>query len=223
MRSLLNQELGSWQDSTQDATLEFPKVPLPQAVKRVNPVLPGKTQSITFIGYNGIDRKDPQYYTALVMNQILGGDTLSSRLGTEVRDRQGLTYGIYSGFQAGITSGPFVITMQTAPEDADKAITSTLSLLKQFRATGVTEAEVATAKRSLTSIYPVELADPDSLASTILMDSVYGLGTNEIREYTDKINAVTLAQVNQAIQNLVHPDRVVVVTAGPGNTASSPK
>lgn len=223
VRALLNQELGSWQGSTPDPTLEFPTVPLPQAVKRVDPVLPGKTQSITFMGYNGIDRKDPQYYTALVMNQILGGDTLSSRLGTEIRDRQGLTYGIYSVFQAGLTSGPFLITMQTAPEDADKAIASTLSLLKQFREKGVTETEVAAAKRSLTSSYPVELADPASLAGTILMDSVYGLGTNEIREYTDKINAVTLAQVNQTIQNLVHPDHVVVVTAGPGNTAAKSK
>jgi zinc protease len=223
VRALLNQELGSWQDPAQDVTLKFPTVPLPQTVKRVNPVLPGKTQSITFIGYNGIDRKDPQYYTALVMNQILGGDTLSSRLGTEIRDRQGLTYGIYSGFQAGITSGPFLITMQTAPEDADKAIASTLSLMKQLRETGVTEAEVATAKRSLTSIYPVELADPESLASTILMDAVYGLGTNEIRDYTNKINAVTQVQVNQAIKNLVHPDRVVVVTAGPGRAAATPK
>ena len=220
VRALLNQELGSWQDPTQEAKLEFPQVPLPQTVTRVNPVLPGKTQSITYIGYNGIDRKDPRYYTALVMNQILGGDTLSSRLGTEVRDRQGLTYGIYSTFQAGITSGPFVITMQTAPEDADKAIASTLSLLQQLRKNGVTEVEVAAAKRSLTSTYPVELADPDSLASTILMDTVYGLGTNELRDYTSKLNAVTLAQVNQAIQSLLHADRVVVVTAGPANTAS---
>ncbi|PSB27862.1 M16 family metallopeptidase [Stenomitos frigidus] len=223
VRALLNQELGSWQDPTQDATLAFPKVPLPQTVTRVNPVLPGKTQSITYIGYNGIDRKDPRYYAALVMNQILGGDTLSSRLGTEIRDRQGLTYGIYSTFQAGITSGPFLITMQTAPEDADKAIASTLSLLKQFREKGVTEVEVTAAKRSLTSSYPVELADPDSLASTILMDAVYGLGTNEIREYTDKLNAVTLAQVNQAIQSLLYADRVVVVTAGPGKAAASQK
>jgi zinc protease len=223
VRTLLNQELGSWQDPTRDTTLAFPKVPLPQTVTRVNPVLPGKTQSITYIGYNGIDRKDPRYYTALVMNQILGGDTLSSRLGTEVRDRQGLTYGIYSTFQAGITSGPFLITMQTAPEDADKAIASTLSLLKQLREKGVTDAEVAAAKRSLTSSYPVELADPDNLASTILMDAVYGLGINEIREYTNKISAVTLKQVNQAIQSLLYADRVVVVTAGPGNAAASQK
>lgn len=219
VRALLNQELGSWQDPTQDMPLEFPKVPLPQTVTRVNPVLPGKTQSITYIGYNGIDRKDPRYYTAIVMNQILGGDTLSSRLGTEIRDRQGLTYGIYSAFQAGITSGPFIISMQTAPEDADKAIASTLSLLKQLRENGVTDAEVAAAKRSLTSSYPVELADPANLASTIVMDAAYGLGTTEIREYTSKITAVTLAQVNEAIQSLLYADRVVVVTAGPGNTA----
>ncbi|MBC7972830.1 MAG: insulinase family protein [Verrucomicrobia bacterium] len=219
VRALLNQQLGSWQDPTDDTTLEFPTVPLPKTVTRVNPILPGKTQSITYIGYNGIDRKDPRYYTALVMNQIVGGDTLSSRLGTEIRDRQGLTYGIYSTFQAGITSGPFVITMQTAPEDADKAIASTLSLLKQLREKGVSEVEVAAAKRSITSSYPVGLADPASLAGTILMDTVYGLGITEIREFTNKINAVTLAQVNQAIQSLLYADRVVVVTAGPGTQA----
>lgn len=221
VRALLNQQLGTWENSTQETKLEFPQVPLPSAIKRVNPLLPGKTQAITYIGYNGIDRKDPRYYTALVMNQIVGGDTLSSRLGTEIRDRQGLTYGIYSVFQAGITAGPFIISMQTAPEDANKAIASTLSLLKQLREKGVTDAEVAAAKRSLTSSYPVELADPSSLSSTILMNAVYGLGINEIRDYINKINAVSLAQVNQTIQALLQPDRVVVVTAGPGSTASS--
>ncbi len=222
VRNLLNQDFGSWQDSTSDARLEFPQVPLPNSVIRVNPVLPGKTQSITYMGYNGIARKDPRYYASLVMNQIVGGDTLASRLGTEIRDRQGLTYGIYSVFQAGITSGPFIITMQTAPEDANKAIANTLVLLKQLREKGVTTNEVAAAKRSLTSSYPVELADPDSLSETILMNAVYGLNRSEIRDYTDKINAVTLAEVNQTIQDLLNPDRIVVVTAGPG-TATSQK
>jgi zinc protease len=195
--------------------LTFPAVPLPEKSVRLNPSLPGKTQSITFLGYNAIDRKDPRFYTAQVMNQILGGDTLSSRLGTEIRDRLGLTYGIYSSFQAGINPGPFAISMQTAPEDANRAITSTLTLLKQIREQGFTEAEVAAAKRSLTSSYPVELADPDTLAGAVLMNDVYGLDINEIRQYPSKINAVTLAQVNQAVKELLHPDRMVIVTAGP--------
>jgi len=65
----------------------------------------------------------------MVLNQILGGDTLSSRLGAEVRDRQGLTYGLYSKFITGKNVGTFLIEMQTSPEDAHKAISSTRDLL----------------------------------------------------------------------------------------------
>ncbi|WP_431659976.1 M16 family metallopeptidase [Pantanalinema rosaneae] len=220
VRNLLNQTLGQWQDHGNVTQITVPSVTLPKAVTRINSTLPGKTQSITLIGYNAIDRKDPRYYSAMVLNQILGGDTLSSRLGTEIRDRLGLTYGIYSYFQAGIYSGPFLIHMQTSPEDTAQAVNSTLTLLQQVRQQGVTAAEVAQAQRSLTSSYPVGLADPSTLAATILMNQVYGLSLQELQEFTAKINAVTPEQVNAAIQELLHPDRVVVVTAGPEVTTS---
>ena len=172
---------------------------------------------MTYIGYNGISRKDSRFYAAVVLNQILGGDALSSRLGTEVRDRQGLTYGIYSAFAAGISPGPFLIQMQTSPSDAQKAIASTLALLKQFREQGVTEAEFNTAKRAITNSYPVNLANPSDVSSIILENSVYGLSASEIRDFPKRINAVTMAQVQQAIQEFIQPDKLVIVTAGPGD------
>lgn len=220
VRNLLVKELGSWQNGAVDAQLSYPTVPLPKGMTRLKPTLPGKTQSVTFMGYNAIDRKDPRYYASLVMNQILGGDTLSSRLGTEIRDRQGLTYGIYSAFQAGMEPGPFLISMQTAPEDTDRAIASTIKLLQQVREQGVTPAEVAAAKRSLTSAYPVELASQDSLASALLMNKVYGLPLDEIRRFPGQIEAVTLEQINQVIKDLLHPNNLVIVTAGPPTTTS---
>ncbi len=222
LRNLLAKEFGSWQDTRTAPKLTFPAVPLPASTVRLTPVLPGKTQSITYMGYNAIDRQDSRYYAVQVLNQILGGDTLSSRLGTEIRDRQGLTYGIYSAFQAGINQGPFLISMQTAPEDADRAIASTVSLLQQIRQTGVTDNEVAAAKRSLTSNYSVELASPSSLSGAISMNAAYGLSLSEIREYAGKIQAVTPVQVNQVIQELLHPNKLVIVTAGPP-TATSQK
>ena len=221
VRSLLEKQLSGWQANGKAAVANYPQVELPQKVVQVNPVLPGKTQSVTLLGYMGINRKDPRYYSALVLNQILGGDTLSSRLGTEIRDRQGLTYGIYSFFQAGIHPGPFLVQMQTAPEDAQKAISSTISLLKQIQQTGVTSAEVATAKRSIASQYPVGLAHPDSLAQTILSNEVNGLPPGEIREFIGQIDAVTLEQVNQTAKELLHPDNLVVVTAGPSIAAAA--
>ncbi|MBD2559358.1 MULTISPECIES: M16 family metallopeptidase [Nostoc] len=218
VKDLLNQAFGKWEATGKPPVLKIPTVPLPQNLTRVNKVIPGKAEAVTYIGYNGISRKDPRYYAALVLNQILGGDTLSSRLGTEVRDRLGLTYGIYSAFAAGINPGPFLIQMQTAPLDTQKAITSTLALLKQLREQGVTEAEFNTAKRSITNSYPVDLANPSNVSSIILNNAVLGLSRSEIREFPQRIQAVTMPQMQQAIEDLIKPGNLVIVTAGPGYT-----
>ncbi|MEH2307152.1 M16 family metallopeptidase [Nostoc sp.] len=218
VKTLLNQAFGKWQATGKPPVLKISSVPLPQTLTRLNKIIPGKAEAVTYIGYNGISRKDPRYYAALVLNQILGGDTLSSRLGTEVRDRLGLTYGIYSGFAAGINPGPFLIQMQTAPGDTQKAIASTLALLKQLREQGVTEAEFNTAKRSLTNSYPVDLANPSNVSSIILDNAVLGLSRSEIRDFPQRIQAVTMAQMQQAIEDLIKPENLVIVTAGPGET-----
>lgn len=216
VKALFNQAFDKWQAQGKPPTLNLPTVSLPQTMKRLSAVIPGKAEAVTYIGYNGISRKDPRFYAVEVLNQILGGDTLASRLGTEVRDRQGLTYGIYSAFAAGINPGPFLIQMQTAPSDAQKAITSALALLKQFREQGITETELNTAKRSITNSYPVELANPSNVANMILENAVYGLSQAEIREFPKRIQAVTLPQVQQAIQELIQPDKLVITTAGSG-------
>ncbi|MEH2247233.1 M16 family metallopeptidase [Nostoc sp.] len=215
VRSLIKNEFGNWEVSGQAPTLKYPTVSMPKKIVSVNPVLPGKTQAVTYMGYTGINRYDPRFHAALVLNQILGGDTLSSRLGAEVRDRQGLSYGIYSSFQAGKNAGTFLIEMQTSPEDSTKAIASTRQMLQQIHQQGVTALEVETAKRTLISNYNVSLANPEELTDRILMNEVYGLDKVELHSLTDKIQKVTLKQVNQAARELLHPDQIVVVTAGP--------
>ena len=215
VRSLIKNKFGDWEVSGKAPTLKYPPVAIPEKIVSVNPVLPDKAQAVTYMGYTGINRYDPRFHAALVLNQILGGDTLSSRLGAEVRDRQGLSYGIYSSFQAGKNVGTFLIEMQTSPEDSSKAIASTRQILQQIHQQGVTALEVETAKRTLISNYNVSLANPEELTDRILMNEVYGLDKVELHSFTDKIQKVTLAQVNQAARELLHPDQIVVVTAGP--------
>ncbi|MCC5615962.1 insulinase family protein [Nostoc sp. CHAB 5836] len=215
VRSLLKNKFGDWEVSGQAPTLKYPTVSMPEKIVSVNPVLQGKTQAVTYMGYTGINRYDPRFHAALVLNQILGGDTLSSRLGAQVRDRQGLSYGIYSYFQAGKNAGTFLIEMQTSPEDSTEAIASTREILQQIHQQGVSALEVETAKRTLNSSYNVSLANPEELTDRILMNEVYGLDKAELHSFTDKIQKVTLDQVNQAARELLHPDQIVVVTAGP--------
>ena len=215
VRSLIQNDFGDWKVSGQAPILKYPSVSMRQKVVSVNPVLPGKAQAVTYMGFTGIKRYDSRFHAALVLNQILGGDTLSSRLGAEVRDRQGLSYGIYSYFQAGKNVGTFLIEMQTSPEDTSQAIASTRQILQQIHQQGVTSQEVETAKRTLISHYNVSLANPEELTDRILMNEVYGLDKVELHTFTDKIQKVTFEQVNQAARELLHPDQIVVVTAGP--------
>jgi zinc protease len=206
---------GDWKTHGIQSTQPIPVTPLPATTHRVQVPLPGKSQSITYMGYPGIERRDRRYHTAIVLNQILGGDTLSSRLGTEIRDRQGLTYGIYSYFAAGQIAGPFVIEMQTAPEDTEQAVNSTITLLQNLRQQGISESELSAAKRSIINSYPVELANPDAVVHRMLMNAVDGYSPEEIRDFPGKIEAVTMAQMNQVIQDLILPDHLLIVTAGP--------
>jgi zinc protease len=206
---------GNWETTAARPTPQIPAVALPLATHRVQIPLPGKSQAVTYMGYPGIERRDRRYYAAIVLNQVLGGDTLSSRLGAEIRDRQGLTYGIYSYFAAGQHAGPFAIEMQTAPEDTERAVQSTITLLRHLRQKGISETELNTAKRSLINSYPVELANPDAVVHRMLMNAVDGFGPEEMRNLPSNIDAVTMEQVNQAIQDLIRPKHLLIVTVGP--------
>jgi zinc protease len=106
--------------------------------------------------------------------------------------------------------------MQTAPKDVQKAIDSTVALLRQLREQGITATELDNAKRSIKNSYPVELANPSSIGEAILGNAVLGLAQDELSQFPNRIEAVTSAQVQQVIQDLIQPDRLVIVTAGPG-------
>ncbi|XWK86115.1 MAG: pitrilysin family protein [Phormidium sp.] len=220
VRSLIGQQFANWKATGVPPAVTFPDVPMPEKTVQLNSIVPGKTQSITFMGYPTIKRNDPRYYSALVFNHILGGSSSASKLLEEIRDRLGLTYGIYSSFNAGKQAGLFLINMQTAPEDAKKAISSTLTLLQQVHTQGVTNAEVENAKNSISRSYTVELADPDNLAGAILMNRVYGLDISELHNFPQRIQAVTTEQVNQVAKELLRPDNLIIVTAGPSLSAA---
>lgn len=215
VKELLKQEFGNWKSTGKPTELQYPQVEQLKSTEQKQLVLPGKTQAVTFIGHPGILRQDKRYYAALLLNQVLGGDTLASRLGTELRDRQGLTYGVYSYFQAGRSAGQFVVQMQTNPKDTEKAIAETLLILRQVRDQGISQVELDAAKNSLLNSFPVQLADPDSVAGAVLSDQLYGFEMGDFYKFPQKIKAVNLADVNRAAQELLHPDNLLVVTATP--------
>ncbi len=213
-KDLLAKEFGNWKSEGNPKQLNYPAISKPKP-ETAELILNGKTQAVTLIGHQGIMRLDRRYYAALLLNQVLGGDTLSSRLGTELRDRQGLTYGVYSYFQAGRGAGQFVIQMQTNPQDTRRAIASAVEILKTIHNKGITAAELTAAKGSLINSFPVDISKPESVASSILSDEVFGLPVGDFYQFPRKVQAVSLEEVNAAAKELLFPDNLVIVTATP--------
>lgn len=91
-------------------------------------------------------------------------------------------------------------------------------MLKQLREQGITAAELKIAKRAIVNSYPVDLANPSNLASIILDNAISGLSPAEIREFPRKVQSVSMTEVQQVIQQLIHPDNLIIVTASSQET-----
>jgi zinc protease len=178
--------------------------PLKQAeAKRINFE---SAQAHVLIGQPGYKRDDPDFFAMLVGNHILGGGGFSSRLTNEVREKRGLTYSIYSGFQPGSHAGAFTVGLQTRPDQAAQALQVSKDVLAKFVADGPTEAELQAAKDNLIGGFALRI---DS--NRKLLDFVANIAWNT---WTQQIEKITTAQIKAAFQRKLQPERMVTVVLG---------
>ncbi|MCA8934222.1 MAG: insulinase family protein, partial [Rhodospirillaceae bacterium] len=111
-------------------------------------------QSQVLMVQNGIARDDPDYYAAVVLNHILGGGSLTSRLARDVRQTRGLTYGIFSGLYDYEATQQWVIAASTSPASVPEALDATLAEVTRVRDDGVTQEELDDAITYLTGSFP---------------------------------------------------------------------
>ncbi|HEX8707894.1 MAG TPA: pitrilysin family protein [Pyrinomonadaceae bacterium] len=159
------------------------------------------------------DSKD--YYAALLANSALGESTLSSRLGLQVRDVEGLTYGINSRFRApSLAAGPWYVGVSVNPNNVEKAINSALNVVRDYVRNGIRPEELADEKSSAIGSFKVGLATNAGLAQAMWNSEFYKLGTDYIDRFPEIVQAVTIEEVNAAIRKYFRPDQLTVVIAG---------
>jgi zinc protease len=160
-------------------------------------------------------RDSADYYAAALANSALGESTLSSRLGLQVRDREGLTYGIASRFRApALAAGPWYIAVSVNPSNVERAVASSLSVLRDYVENGIREDELADEKSAAIGSFKVSLATNAGLASALWNAEFYRLGLDYVDRYPRLVEAVTLDEVNAAIRKYFRPDHLAVVIAG---------
>jgi zinc protease len=189
----------------------------PLAASRTDKVtMPGKTSVSLVIGQpSGLRYTDADRLALNMATSVLGSGFFSARLLDIVRNKEGLTYGIGAQLDADTyTDGSWSIHGTFAPELLDKGLASTTRELRRFAEQGVTAAEFKTFKVTLTGSYKVQLATTGGVAGTLLSALQRGLGPEWVDEYPQRLQALTLEQVNASIKKYLAPDKMITVLAG---------
>jgi zinc protease len=169
------------------------------------------TQSNVILGHRGITRGNPDYYAVLVMNYILGGGGLTSRLAEEIRGKRGLAYSVDSTFDAKKYDGSFQISLQTKSASTKEAIKAATEAMVRIRTEEVTERELDSAKRYLVGSFPQKLSTQGRIATFFSQVEYLGLGLDYADRYPSLINSVTRDAVLRVAKTYLHPDALVTV------------
>ena len=163
----------------------------------------------------GIDRREPDYAALYIGNQILGGGGFGTRLMEEVREKRGLTYGIYSGFSAMQARGPFMINLQTRAELSEGALTLVQDILRNYLASGPTQKELDDAKRELAGSFPLSTASNADIVGQLGAMGFYDLPLTYLEDFMAQIQALSAEQVKTAMAKHLSPEAMLIVSAGP--------
>ena len=191
-------------------------------IPEVEPLKQSEDKRITFesaqahvlIGQPGYKRDDPDFFALLVGNHILGGGGFTSRLTNEVREKRGLTYGVYSGFQPGSHAGAFTVGLQTRPDQAAQAVQVSKDVLAKFVAEGPTEAELQAAKDNLIGGFSLRIDSNRKLLDFVANIAWNKLPLTYMDTWTQQIDKITTAQIKAAFQRKLQPEKMVTVVLG---------
>ena len=160
-------------------------------------------------------RHDDDFYAAYVMNYILGGGGLTSRLSQVIRQQHGLAYYAGSQFIPAELDSRFLIQFSTRNEAAFEAVKLAKEVLSRAAEEGFTAEEVQNAIDYITGSFPLSLDGLDSQLAYLHSMQVNALGKDYLQKRNEYFRAVTLEAVNRVAQNYLAKPSLIVLVGNP--------
>ena len=169
------------------------------------------------MGMTAVTRSNPDYFPLLVGNYVLGGGGFVSRLMSEVREKRGLAYSVFSYFSPGKDVGIFQAGLQTKSDQGSVALEVLSNTIAKFISDGPTPSELAAAKSNLINGYPLRIDNNRKLLDNVSSIVWNDLPLDSLETWTKQVEAVTLEQVTAAFQKYLAMDRMKIVVLGAQN------
>jgi zinc protease len=168
-------------------------------------------QTVVTFGGPGIKRNDPNFMAAYVVNHILGGGSLSSRLYHEVREKRGLAYSVHDSLLWMDHSALFVGNTGTRADRAGETVDAVNKEVRRMAENGPTQQELDEAKSYLKGSRMLSLDTSSKLASALLQYQLDRLPIDYLERRNAIVDAVTLDDAKKAAQRLWQHGLLTVV------------
>jgi zinc protease len=214
--SQVRELLQGWKSDVPVRRLER-RAPDRAAGSRENILTPDKANAVFAAGLAfPLKATDPEFAALRLGNYLLGGGTLSSRLGNRIRQKEGLSYGVTSSFTAAALDPSATLTINaiTNPVNIDRLEKAAFEELNTFLAKGPTPAEVAAARKALLEAEKVRRASDAAVAGEMAGNLFLGRTFAYAAEMEKRIATLTPEDVTTAFRRHIDPKRLVVVRAG---------
>jgi zinc protease len=190
---------------------------LPPATRRLVVIdRPGAVQTEIRVGHIGVPRKHPDYLALDLAIKILGGEG-GNRLHRVLRSERGLTYGASADINPFKDGGDIVAETDTRSESTAEALRLMVDELWRLQRQRVSERELADAQAYLTGSFPLTIETPSAIALQVLNAVFYGLNMEELQTFRERVNAITVDDIQRVARTYLHPDRLSIVLVGDAN------
>jgi zinc protease len=176
----------------------------------------GSAQSNIVIANSAITRTSPDYFPLLLMHTVFGA-TASSRLFMNLREEKGYTYGAYSNLDARRTAGTFRSTAEVRTQVTGDSLKEFFYELERIRNEPVSDKEINDAKSYLTGVFPIRLETQEGLIDQFVQIKMLNLPNNYLETYRDKVQEVTVQDIQRVANTYIRPDQAALIVVGDGS------
>lgn len=165
-------------------------------------------QSHCVIGNQAYDSNHPKRIAMVLLNNILGGQSMNSRLNLALRERQGLTYNIESNYTAYTDTGIVSIYFGTDRENLDRALSLVHKELEKFRTQKLGSLQMSKGKKQLIGQLAIGHENREELMLTLAKSYLLYNKVDDLKAVQAKIEAITADDIIEIANEIFTPEKL---------------